>query len=162
MRKCSHRQTVFATEYLKTWSVTEAARRAGYAPSHNGHRLLKNPAVKAMIDEALKRTEMERAEAMVRLTRIARFDLSQYILPDGTVDLPKLLASEDACVIKRIKATRYGPEIELHDKLAALDRIGKALGLFGDKVEVNATMNGTLEIAPVDYRTALEPLAPSA
>ena len=151
----------FVEVYLSTFNASEAARQSGYTGKRAniaGTYWMRNPKVKERIQEAMKTLEMGPEEAVARLSRIARFNLGMYLLPDGTVDIPKLLASEDACLVKKVTPRRIGLEVEFHDPLVALDKIGRYHKLFTDRVEVDS--ESALTITGVDYRSAITPLSP--
>ena len=151
----------FVEEYLKTFNASEAVRRSGYTGKRAnaaGIYWMAKPEVKERIAQAMKAMEMGPEEAVARLSQFARFNLGQYLKPDGSVDIPKLLASDDAVVIKKVMPHRAGLEVEFHDTLVALDRIGRFHKLFTDRVEVDS--ESALSITGVDYRAAIAPLAP--
>lgn len=59
----------------------------------------------------------------------------EYEVVETRIDLEKMQRLGKLHLIKKIKETRYGLEIELHDAQAALVWIGKHHGLFVDRVE---------------------------
>lgn len=129
------KQQAFVETYLATWNASEAARRAEYAkPGQQGHRLLKNVEVKEEIKRRLADVTMTADEVLVRLAEQARAAQSAYLRPDG-VDLESLIRDGKAHLIKAIKRTQFGDNIEFHDAQAALVHIGKHHGLFADKME---------------------------
>lgn len=132
------RQRIFVSEYIKCWNASEAARRAGYNGKSDviGSRLLGDVSIKAIIDARLAEIKMSADEALVRLADQARVDIgdfAKYFNLDGTFDLQKAKDDGVSHLIKKLKLTQYGTELELHDKDFALDKIGKAHGLFNDK-----------------------------
>lgn len=134
----NNRQQIFINEYLKCWNASEAARRAGYNGRANtiGPRLLSDVVIAKEIERRKADLIMSADEVLVRLTQQARAEYSDYIKEDGTVDLPNLVKSKKAHLIKKIKPTRHGQEIEFYDAQAPLELIGKQHGLFSEKVEI--------------------------
>lgn len=132
------KQQIFISEYLICWNASEAARRAGYNGRSNsvGHQLLTNIDIKAEVDRRKADLIMSADEVMVRLTQQARAEYSEYIQTDGTIDLENLVKAKKAHLIKKIKPTRHGKEIEFYDAQAPLELIGKQQGLFSEKIEV--------------------------
>lgn len=72
-------------------------------------------------------------EVMMRLAEQARASYSQYINADGSVDFEKIIADGKAHLIKSIKHTPYGKNIEFYDAQAAIQLIGKHHNLFVDR-----------------------------
>lgn len=51
------------------------------------------------------------------------------------------LTEDQKCAIKKIRYTRKGIEIELYDKMVALEAIGKHIGMFKERVEIEGLAN---------------------
>lgn len=129
------KQQVFVEEYLKTWNASEAARRAEYAkPGQQGHRLLKNVEIDEEIQRRLAELTMSADEVLTRLAEQARAEQSRYLTPGG-VNLEMLIRDGKGHLVKGIKETKYGRDVEFYDAQAALVHIGKRHGLFSDKVD---------------------------
>lgn len=134
------RQQVFVEEYLSTWNATEAARRAGYAyPNVQGSRMLVNASIAEEIKSRIAEKAMTADEVLIRLAEQARAEQSQYLTSQG-VDLESLIRDGKGHLVKSIKRTQYGDNIEFYDAQAALVHIGKHHGLFTDKVEHGGTV----------------------
>lgn len=150
------KQQVFVEEYLRTWNATEAARRAGYAhPNKQGPRLLVNVGVHEEIKTRIAEKAMTADEVLVRLAEQARNEHGGYITQTGVVNLPQLIADGKGHLIKGIKETQYGRNIEFYDAQAALVHIGKHHKLFTDKVEhggsVDLVVKGYEIVTPDDW-----------
>lgn len=140
----SRKQQVWLEEYLATWNATEAARRAGYAhPRQEGARLLSNAVIAEEIQSRLAEKAMSADEALARLAEQARAEYSRYFKANGTIDLEKLLADGKGHLIKKIKPTAYGNEIEFYDGQTALLNIGRHHKLFVDRSEVSGELEFT-------------------
>ena len=137
------KQRAFINEYLICWNATEAARRAGYAEKYlntNANKLLQNTTIMAEIQRRIEEMTMGADEALMRLTEQARAAYSAYILPRGTINLETMVTDGKAHLIKKIKETKYGREVEFYDAQAALQLIGKHHGLFSD-MQLNIDMS---------------------
>ena len=146
------KQKRFCAEYLVDLNATQAAIRAGYSPASAGsigYELLKKPDIRARIDKGIaeqaRRTGINADRVLRELGRIAfvsapdLIDMDSATLKDGA-------SADDMAAIASVKVkTIPGPmgdgterEIRLADKLKALELIGKHLGMFAEKVELNA------------------------
>lgn len=153
------RQRLFVDAYLETLNATEAARRAGYQAKSEGvfraigHENLTKPNLKAIIDERLKRSTMSADEVLQRLTRQAQgvdptdfvklkpvFDIdddgNQVLLGEMvSIDIEDIRRRGLGHLIKKIKPTARGVEVEWHDSQTALQLLGKYHGLFKEQME---------------------------
>lgn len=132
------KQQVFVEEYLKHFNATKAAIDAGYSPKtayNSGWENVRKPEIAEAISQRLSESAMSADEVLMRLAEQARAEYSAYLLPDGTVDLPRMLADGKGHLIKGVKETQYGKNIEFYDGQAALVHIGKHHKLFTDSVE---------------------------
>lgn len=126
------KRRVFVEEYLATWNATEAARRAGYAfPNVEGARLLVNDSIAQEIKQRIADKAMTADEVLVRLAEQARAEQSAYLTERG-IDLAALIRSGKGHLVKGIKETKYGRDIEFYDAQAALVHIGKHHRIFAD------------------------------
>jgi len=148
--KLTPKQRLFVQEYLIDLNATQAAIRAGYSVKNaefQAHCLLKNPKVKQAIKLAMyereQRTKVTQDRVIQELAKIA------FINPTDVVDsydasLHNGAAREDTAAISSIRVkrlpTREGfgveREIKLHDKIRALELLGKHLRLFNDKLNI--------------------------
>lgn len=131
------KQRAFIEHYLTCWNASEAARRAGYRNRANtaGAQLMSNNVIRAAIENRLAQAAMGANEVLVRLTDIASNSLADCLTLKGqswTVDLPKAQRLGKLHLIKSVKSTRYGPEVELYSAADALVQLGKVHRLFTD------------------------------
>jgi len=124
-------------EYLVDFNATRAAERAGYGGNSNvlaaqGSRLLKNVKISESISQHLQEKAMTADEVLMRLADQARANVTDFIQDYGAIDWEAVKAKGH--VIKRI-SHKQGEHstIELYDAQAALEKIGKAHGLFVDR-----------------------------
>lgn len=138
------RQRLFVAYYLKYLDKTKAAIESGYKPrSANaaGHEIYKRPHVNAVIKKYLERSICDAYETRAKIAKFTNASLEYFIKvnrEDGSyeLDLPKALDSGMFATLKKIKPTKEGIEIELHNPLEALKMSGQAHGIFIEKVEV--------------------------
>jgi len=154
----SKKQRVWLEEYLKCWNATEAARRANYThPNKRGPENLAK--FKAEISERLDEVVMSADEVLARLAEQARCEYATYIGDDGKVDLAQLKADDKMYLVKCIKETRYGQQVEFYDGQTALVQIGKHHGLFVDRfvgeIDTSSTVNVLMSPEWITARSVL-------
>ena len=130
------KRRVWLNEYLRCWNATEAARRAGYAhPNTQGPRLLVDVRIQAAIQQRLNELKMGADEVLIRLSEMARADISEFIAPSGAIDWTKV--REQGYLVKKVRHNSgKNSEIELYDAQSALQLIGKHHKLFTESIEV--------------------------
>lgn len=153
----TNRQRAFVEEYLQCWNASLAARNSGYDgphPDNTGFRLLRTPAVAEEVKNRLAAKTMTSEEVLMRLAEQARGVHTQFIRPDGSLDMRLLMESGHAHLIKSIKPSRYGDIVEFYDAQTALINIGKHLQLFTERVEHSGSVDvvkGYTTISPDDW-----------
>lgn len=143
MSKFTARQEIFIAEYVACWNASEAARRAGYNGKSNsvGSQLLANIDIAQEIERRKALLIMAAEEVAIRLTEQAKAGYAEYFNEFGGVDLDRLLKDGKGHLIKKIKPTKDGSEIEFYDAQAALVQIGKIHKLFVERQESAVTVN---------------------
>ena len=144
--KLTARQARFVHEYLLDLNAKQAAIRAGYSPRSaetNGNRMLRNAqvssAVRAAKAEREHRTSITADRVLRELAKIAFFDPRRLFDADGQ-PLPVAELDDDAAAVVaglEVSVTHSDDgsmtrvaKIKLADKLAALEKLGRHLGLF--------------------------------
>lgn len=153
------KQQRFCQEYIIDLNATQAAIRAEYSGKtaySQGQRLLKDAEIQAEIQKSLNersiRTEITQDMVIAELAKLSFHNMKDYIevQPDGYayIDL-SALTREQAAAITEITVDEYTEgkgdnarnikkvKIKLTDKKGPLELLGKHLGLFGDKLDVN-------------------------
>lgn len=152
----SERARRFAEEYCIDFRTSRAEAAAGLMPGA-GSALLKDPRIDALIREH-KRKASERVQISIDSTletfRLMRdIQITDYFAGPGS-DASEMMyplkplaewTIEMRLAVKSIKWTKFGPQLELHDKLAANTAIAKYYGLLVDKTDVRVTANVALE-----------------
>jgi phage terminase small subunit len=153
MAKLTEKQQRFVDEYLIDLNATQAAIRAGYSAKTadvQGSRMLGNIKVQQAIAEQMaersKRTGINQDRVVLELAKIAFLNISDVVDTDTGEILPNASPDDLAC-IESVKFkqsdNQYGGSIErevkVASKLKALEMLGKHLGMWNDKLDVNIT-----------------------
>lgn len=154
MAKLTNKQKRFIEEYLIDLNATQASIRAGYSPEtakEIGCENLTKPNIKNEIDKAIaersRRTGINQDRVLREIAKIA------FVNPSNVINFNQATVKENAsdddlAVISGIKIKSIPTddgniqerEVKLYDKLKALDMLGKHLGMFTDKIELNGDM----------------------
>lgn len=161
--KLTAKQMRFVDEYMVDFNATQAAIRAGYK-ANTAHAIgaenLRKPKIAEEIARRQKdlqrRTEISQDRVVKELARIAFADASDYACietymyenKEGTLSPIQVVSPKDTgalsddqrAAIAGIKQGANGIEIKLHDKIKALELLGRHIGMFNDKIEVRATV----------------------
>lgn len=142
----SAKQKLFVEEYLIDLNATEAALRAGYSEKSAGAigaENLKKPLIAAAIDEAIARrveqVEITQDAVVQELALIAFSNVSNIASwgPKGVVVREsENLAPSVLSAVAQLSETSTGVTLRMHDKLAALTSLGRHLGMFREKVDL--------------------------
>ncbi|MGJ0533831.1 terminase small subunit [Methylocystis sp.] len=178
------RHEIFAREIAKGASQREAYRSAGYQGDErsmdaNAARLIADDRVSLRIQEiqaaAAKRAEITIERTLLELAKIGYADIRKAVrwgegiaikdvdgneaISNGVAMLDSAEIDDDtAAAIAEVAQTRDGIKIKFHDKLGALEKIGKHLGMFVDRHEHSGKDGGpieTVELTPLEYARRL-------
>ena len=145
----TEKQKRFCDEYLIDLNATQAAIRAGYSVKNAdkiGSELLGKTRVSETISrkiaERSKRTGINQDRVIQELARIA------FVNPQNVIDSEDASVREDVKVktMDGAKGKSVEREVRLNDKMKALELLGKHLGMFKDKLEVDADMDLNITI----------------
>lgn len=141
------KQRAFVDEYLIDLNATRAYKaiykscKKDETARVNGSRLLTNANVAAYLSqrqrELQRRTEVTQDKVIGELAAIAFADIADYVRVQDHGGLPmvEITPTDDIPESKRaaiasIKQGSNGIEIKLHNKLDALEKLGRHLGMF--------------------------------
>ena len=149
MEKLPPKRARFCEEYLIDLNATQAAIRTGYSEKtaySAGQRLLRNVEIQNRIAELKaersNRTEITQDRVIKELAAMAFAKATDYAQIAGNTVLIKStaeLTAEQQAGIVGIKQTQAGIEVKL-DKTKALELLGRHLGMFKDKIELEGTV----------------------
>ena len=154
MAKLTEKQQRFIDEYLIDLNATQAAIRAGYSvktareqASQNLTKLNIQQAISEKMAERSKRTGVNQDRIVLELAKIAFVNAADVIDSDDAT-IKAGATADDTAAIQSVKVnvipTKEGEgverEIRLNDKLKALELLGKHLGMWNDKLDVNVNI----------------------
>ncbi len=172
-RKLTHKQILFAKEYLKDLNATQAAIRAGYSKKTAKQIATENlskPAIAAAIQAGCKK-RMEKVEVdadwvLQRLVEEAEADVADLYRDGGGLKPPHewpmawrkgLVAGVDVH-FERGEDGEAGTttKVRLSDRIKRIERIGKHVDIqaFQDKLAVEGSMTLAERMAEAKARTA--------
>lgn len=149
-KQLSEQRQRFVDEYLIDLNGTQAAIRAGYSSKtaqEQASRLLSNVMVQQAISVAMaersKRTGVNQDRVVLELAKIAFVKMTDIVDSQGRI---KDNATEDD--LSCIESVKYKSsesdtgssierEVKIASKLKALEMLGKHLGMWNDKLDVN-------------------------
>lgn len=147
----TEKQQRFIDEYLIDLNATQAAIRAGYSVKtakdigcQNLAKLNIQQAISEKMAERSKRTGVNQDRIVLELAKIAFVNAVDVIDSDDAT-IKAGATADDTAAIQSVKVkmipTKEGEgverEIRLNDKLKALELLGKHLGMWNDKLDVN-------------------------
>lgn len=145
----TEKQKIFADEYLIDLNATRAYRAAyksvknDVVAATNGGRLLRNAQIQTYIAERMedrqKRTEITQDMVLQELAAIAFARATDYVsVMDGMVQVKDTdqLSDSQIAAIAGIKETQNGIEVKLGSKEKTLELLGRHLGMWNDKINV--------------------------
>ena len=152
-RKLTDKQKKFVEEYLIDLNATQACIRAGYSPnraSEQAYQLLQKTTVQEAIAESMaersRRTGINQDRIVQELARIAFVKITDVVDPDGEINTN---ASDDdlACIesykvedSNSVNGSSSKREIKLASKIKALELLGKHVGMWNDKIQVDVSI----------------------
>ena len=165
--KLTAKQIRFVDEYMVDFNATQAAIRAGYSEKTAntiGAQNLAKLSIQAEISRRQKdlqrSTEVTQERVVKELARIAFANMADYLhvetqtrtKDDGTETTYQIvvlsetedLSTDQRAALANVKQSVNGVEIKLHDKIKALELLGRHIGMFNDKLSLSGTDGGPL------------------
>lgn len=161
--KLNEKQKRFAAEYIIDLNGTQAAIRAGYAENSAAEQasdLLRNPNIAELIQKAMDkravRTQVTADRVLSELARLAFSNMEDFIDPETGSPKFKDLTRDQWASVQEITEDATGGsndgerrlvlrrKFKLADKGQNLERIGRHLQLFTDKLAVSGDLTVSL------------------
>lgn len=173
MSDLTQKQELFIAEYLLDGNATRAAIAAGYSPDtakEMGYENLTKPHIASEIakrhQKRCQRLEVDADRVLQELAKLAFFDPRSFYHPDGRLKEPQELDDHTAMALAGLEIEEayehFGKgqakpkgtlkKIKFADKGQNLERLGRHLKLFTDKIEVTADESLSLAIAEARKR----------
>ncbi len=160
MVKMTAKQQRFCDEYLIDLNATQAAIRAGYSKKTAGviaNENLNKPYIKEYIEKRMAEKEAEliadQNEVMKYLTSVMRREHKEFVVVTLQNKTEKWVKDEETGKLKKQTITEESPAVvdipaRLSDANRAAELLGKAYGLYTDRVEQEVDMELSIT---VDY-----------
>jgi phage terminase small subunit len=152
-RRLTLKQEVFVREYLIDLDAAKAVIRAGYHATGQraaeiGYQLLQKAPVREQIqaemDARSRRTHITADQVVTELARVAFVDMSRIVRFEGgkmviteTKDLTEDERRALSEMSESVTENGHTRKVKVHDKLKALELLGRHLGMWKDKVELS-------------------------
>lgn len=157
--KLTPKQKRFVDEYLIDLNAAQAAIRAGYnekTARQIASEYLTKPNIQAEIQKRQNRLqnklEITQERVLQELAAIAFANGSDFakVVNDGLFPSVKMIPTDELPAdklpaIAGIKSTQTGVEVKLHDKVKALELLGKYLGTFDGAAEQSQSENNLFD-----------------
>jgi phage terminase small subunit len=158
MEQLTHKQKRFCEEYIIDLNATQAAIRAGYSEktaNEQGSQLLAKLSIHEYVANLQKersdRTQITADMVIKELAKVGFSNISDYLkvfdreieagvdekgdpikatVRDVEIFITDNVGKDKMAVVSEVKQTRDGISIKLHDKVKALEDLGKHLGVF--------------------------------
>lgn len=164
-KKLTGKEKAFVLAYVgeAKFNATKAAELAGYKAKNKntfsviGYENLRKPHLSRFIENFFDDALMEAKECLMRITDVARGSIEELLDEKGEFDYKTAQENGALHLLKKLKRKRQIKdeiiyeeiEFELHDRLAALQMIGKHHKLFTD----NHHLSGDLEFVTFEIET---------
>lgn len=152
-KKLTKKQQLFIDEYLIDLNATQAAIRAGYSVDSArdiGCENLTKPNIQEAIAKAMaersKRTGVNQDRVILELAKIAFVKMTDIVDSNGKIR--EDTTDDDLACIESVKFKKsYSTtgltterEVKIASKIKALELLGKHLGMWNDKIDVNVAI----------------------
>jgi len=167
MAKLTRKQQMFVKEYLVDLNATQAAIRAGYS-AKTANRIASENLAKPVIAEAIQSAMKERSArieitadgVLQELAKLAFVNIQDFYDEAGSLKEISALPRDVAAALSSVKINLTEAcavqEIKVYDKGANLERLGRHLKLFTDKVEFPDKNGDPQNVGPMSGMTTAE------
>lgn len=172
------KQEAFVKEYLVDLNATQAAIRAGYSETSAGvvgSQNLRKPNIEKAIEHEMnqrqERTKVNQDKVIKELAKLAFSNMKSFMRwgPNSVTILHSdQLSDDDAACVSEITQTANANggtiRLKLHDKRAALELLGRHLGMFSDTIknvvigDDSAPLTHKFEFSDIAIKNAFEKL----
>lgn len=157
MSLVTEKQKRFCDEYLTDLNATQAAVRAGYSKKTAysiGEENLRKPEIKEYIEKRMAEKESQliadQDEVMRYLTAVMRREKMESVVVTLNTEKTSYVPDENGTMRKQTVKQEIPQIIEipaqLRDANKAAELLGKAYGIYTDKVDVDADMDLNITI----------------
>lgn len=164
MARMTAKQRRFCDEYLIDLNATQAAIRAGYSKKTAysiGEENLRKPELKKYIEKRMGDKEKaliaDQDEVMKYLTAVMRREKTESVVVTLNKEKSAYIPDENGTMRKQTVKQEVPKIVEIPAKLSdankAAELLGKAYGLYTDKLDVDADMELNINI---DYGSEAE------
>lgn len=183
-KRLTEQQELFVREYLVDLNATQAWIRAGGHPTHADRVVTKFMRKGHIVQISIARAMAARAtrvgitadRVLQEFARIAFGDPRVVFNNDGSLKAPTEYGEDDAAMIEGVKTRRIVElginaegkqiiqqaeiqEVKMASKTGALTQLGRHLGLFNDKLDINVNQPLALRLQAAFKRVGGGPLA---
>ena len=152
-KKMTKKQQLFVDEYLIDLNATQAAIRAGYSVETAaviGCENLTKPNIQQAIAEKMaersKRTGVNQDRVVLELAKLAFVKMTDIVDSHGRIK--DTATDDDLACIESMKykssesetGSSIEREVKIASKMKALELLGKHLGMWNDKIDVNVAI----------------------
>ena len=168
MANLTDKQARFVQEYLIDLNATQAAIRAGYSENKAKVMASENLTTPYISDaianaqaERSKRTEITQDMVLRELAKVGFSDLRNVFTKEGHIINPQDWDDHTAGAVSSLEVIRkpsaemdeagnpsfeYVHKFKVWDKVSALEKVGKHLGMFPNKHEITGKDGGAIEL----------------
>lgn len=151
------RRYAYVNNYLRTWNKSEACALTGLlgSPHETHERIMSYPDAREYFIRAMEELALNKDIVLARLGDIARNAGMWYLKPDLELDVEAMIRDGKQFLIKKITWGKYGPIVELHDPLRALELLAKYYAGISEgedtgQVQITVRYESQTPTAPVD------------
>ncbi len=141
----TEKQTRFCQEYVVNLNATQAAIKAGYgkySAATTALHLLEKPAIQAYVNELKQdiglRLQIRADKVVEELACLAFANLLEFVTPEMKLKDFSVMPPEKFAAIESFSITetewpgghKTTASVKLHDKIRALEKLGRHLGIF--------------------------------
>ncbi len=141
-RKLTPKQKKFCNEYLIDLNATQAAIRAGYSDGNIGRQLITKNNVSAYLSQRQgklqEKTEITAERVIAELAKIGFANTQDFVNGNNSIlelkhidrDKTAAVSSVETTISESHEIVTTRTKLRFHDKVQALEKLGRHLGIF--------------------------------